>query len=374
MKHKLKLALILGVEFIAIAIVLILIFFSGKKQYTVIFDIDGGTLLSGNLEQHVTQGHSATPPSVAKEGHYLRGWSGNYREVTRNVKITAVWEYVTTSGIEYEEIEGATYSKISGCYDNLPGKVYVGAYHNDLQVLEIMSGAFNNCTRITDLHLLDGILIIGDNAFENCTSLGYIELPSTVLKIGAKAFSNCESLTSVTLPEDLEELGESAFMGCSSLEEVFIPSTIKKINKNAFEGCANLKKVTFYDIEEEEDLFDEEENEEQSPVSTAPYLEIGESAFANCHSLESINLPKTLRSLKMYAFAGCSSLKTVIIPKDTASVSSGVFDSATTTVYVYIESKQNLPITWASSWAGINVTVHYGYNGESLDTPDDADN
>ena len=145
MKHKLKLALILGVEFIAIAIVLILIFFSGKKQYTVIFDIDGGTLLSGNLEQHVTQGHSATPPSVAKEGHYLRGWSGNYREVTRNVKVTAVWEYVTTPGVEYEEIEGATYSKISGCYDDLSGKVYIGAYHNDLKVLEIKSGAFNNC-------------------------------------------------------------------------------------------------------------------------------------------------------------------------------------------------------------------------------------
>lgn len=374
MKHKLKLALILGVEFVAIAIVLILIFFSGKKQYTVVFDIDGGTLLSGSLEQHVTQGHSATPPSVAKDGHYLRGWSGNYREVTRNVKVTAIWEYVTTPGIEYEQIEGATYLKISGCYEYLAGKVYVGAYHNDLKVLEIKDEAFKNCTKITDMHLLDGILYIGDRAFENCSEMTEIELPDTVLKIGSGAFIGCNSLTSVKLPEDLEELGAYAFMNCSSLEEVLIPSTIKKIDERAFEGCTNLKRAIFYDVKEEEDIFDEDDEESTPVISVAPYLEICEHAFSNCSSLEFINMPKTLRTIKTYAFSGCSSLKSVVIPKDTVSVSSGVFDSAATTVYVYAESKQSLPIGWASNWAGVNVTVHYGYKGEGINTPNDNEN
>jgi hypothetical protein len=75
----------------------------------------------------------------------------------------------------------------------------------------------------------------------------------------------------------------------------------------------------------------------------------------------------------MYAFSGCSSLKSIVIPKDTVSISSGVFDSAATTVYVYAESKQNLPLGWASNWAGVNVTVHYGYKGEDINTPDDND-
>ena len=363
MKHKLKLALILGVEFVAIAIVLILIFFSGKKQYTVFFDIDGGTLLSGSIEQSVTQGNSATPPSVAKEGHYLRGWSGNYREVTRNIEIKAIWEYVTTPGIEYEEPAGATYSKISGCYENLIGKVYVGAYHNDLKVLEIMSGAFKDCARITELNLLDGILIIGDGAFENCSSMVSVDLPNTVLTIGENAFVGCKNLKSITLPENLEELGAYAFMGCEGLEEVRIPSTVKKIDKSAFEGCTNLKTVEFYEIEKKEHVFEDEEEENEPPVnvSVEPYLEICESAFANCYSLESINLPETLRSLRTYAFSGCTSLKNVVIPKSTVNISSIVFDSSVTTVHVYAASKDSLPIGWASNWVSGSVNVQYGY-------------
>ncbi len=367
MKHKLKLALILGVEFIAIAIVLILIFFSGKKQYTVIFDIDGGTLLSGNLEQHVTQGHSANPPSVAKEGHYLRGWSGNYREITHNIKITAIWEYETTPGIVYNQIDGATYTEISGCYEYLAGNVYIGAYHNDLKVLAITDNAFENRKKITNIHLLDGILKIGNRAFAGCEKLLSIELPDTTLKIGDYAFSGCKSLESITLPERIEELGAFAFIGCDSLVEIRIPSTIKSISDSAFEGCSNLKKVTFYEVEERENIFDEAENEEEITV-IEPYLSIGASAFANCTALESINLPDTLHTIQLYAFSGCSSLKYVVIPKNTKIIGHAAFDTNEATVYVYAESADELPSQWASDWVSGNITVSYGYTDEEPDS------
>ena len=41
--QKIKLFIILGVEFIAVAVILLLIFFSGKQSYTVQFDLNGGT-------------------------------------------------------------------------------------------------------------------------------------------------------------------------------------------------------------------------------------------------------------------------------------------------------------------------------------------
>lgn len=372
MKHKLKLALILGVEFIAIAIVLILIFFSGKKQYTVIFDIDGGILISGNLEQKVTQGHSATPPSIAKEGHYLRGWSGNYREITNNTVIKAIWEYETTPGIVYSEIEGATYTEITGCYEYLAGKVYIGAYHNDLKVLAITDGAFEGRTKITDVRLLDGILKIGKRAFAGCTEMVYIELPDTTLKLDSEAFFGCSSLETITLPESLEELGPKAFMGCSSLTEVRIPSTIKKIDDSAFEGCSSLKSVVFYDVEDDVYVFDDEDEEtERENTPIAPFLVIGKSAFQNCSSLESINLPETLHTLQTYAFSGCTSLKKIVIPKSTTRVASAVFDSSTTTVYLYFESAADIPISdWAHNWASSTVTLSFGYNGEDLNAED----
>lgn len=379
MKHKLKLALILGVEFVAIAIVLILIFFSGKKQYTVIFDVDGGTVLSGSVEQRVTQGHAATPPAVVKEGHYLRGWSGNYREITHNIEITAIWEYETTPGIIYSNSEDLlntyTYTEITGCFKHLAGNVYIGAYHNDLKVLAIGDGAFEDCEKITKLHLLDGILNIGSRAFANCSQMVSIELPDTALKIGNEAFYGCTSLESITLPESLEELGANAFMGCDALVEVRIPATIKKINESAFEGCDSLKKVTFYDVEEKKDIFaeeDDDENEIEKPVE--PYLVIARSAFADCTALESINLPDTLHSLQTYAFSNCTSLKSIVIPKNTKLISNSVFDTSSITVYVYAENEQGIPSEWASNWITNKENISYGYKGENLTPPTTEEN
>lgn len=213
MKHKLKLIIIFGVEFIAIVVMLLCIFFAGKKVYTVTFDLNGGTLLSGDLVQKVTQGHNATAPKVTKEGCYFLEWSGSYREVTRNLTIKAVWEYETTEGIEYsvDEDKDSNYCEIVGCYKELAGDVYIGAYYGGKKVLGIKAGAFENCTEITSIHLLDGILTIEENAFRGCTSLESIELPSTVRRIENNAFAGCSSLKEVYLPEELKYLGSSVF-------------------------------------------------------------------------------------------------------------------------------------------------------------------
>jgi hypothetical protein len=50
---KLKIIIVFGVLFLLIAVLLMLIFLDGKKTYTVRFDLDGGTLLGGSLEQRV---------------------------------------------------------------------------------------------------------------------------------------------------------------------------------------------------------------------------------------------------------------------------------------------------------------------------------
>ena len=40
-KDKLKILIILGIEFIAISLILVMIFFAGKKTHTVTFDFNG---------------------------------------------------------------------------------------------------------------------------------------------------------------------------------------------------------------------------------------------------------------------------------------------------------------------------------------------
>ncbi len=260
---KLKIFIVFTVLFLAIVILLALIFFEGKKTYTVRFELDGGTLLGGSLEQRITQGQDAVPPQVVKDGAFLRGWSTSYRRVTKDLVVEAIWEYETTPGIIYADSENQNFTEIVGSFPHLRGEVYLGAYHNEKKVLGIREQAFSNQTEITKFYLLDGLLSIGNEAFWGCTSLTEIEIPETVIYLGfgafrscdaletltlnegllrieSYAFANCTALTEVVLPEGLTTLSTGAFSGCTALTEVFLPASVTTIEANVFGGCTNL--------------------------------------------------------------------------------------------------------------------------------------
>ncbi len=244
--HKLKLFIILGVEFLAIAIILLLVFFAGHKSYTVTFDLEGGTLLSGNTVQEVNRGKSATPPSVKKEGCYLLRWSRSYSAVTNDIVVRAIWEYETTEGIEYEVKDNTNYCEIVGCFADVQGDVYIGAYYDGKRVLGIRDGAFKDCTGITAVYLLDGILTIGNEAFAGCTALKTVELPGTLVRLGNNAFKDCKNLTDVILPETLKTIGDGAFSGCGALGSVILPRALETLGVGVFDVndlviCAYIK-------------------------------------------------------------------------------------------------------------------------------------
>ena len=325
-KQRIKLFIVLAIEFIAIAVMLLLIFFAGKQVHTVTFDLNGGVLLSGDLVQKVTQGHNATPPTTAKDGCYFLKWEGSYNRVTHDVTIEAVWEYETTAGIEYNIVENSNYCTISGAFEGLQGDVYVGGYKDGKKVLGIEDGAFAGCTGITRIHLLEGILTIGDDAFAGCTSLESIELPPSAVSIGNNAFKGCESLTSIVLPEQLKTLGDNAFEGCTSLKEVVTFDTLKTVGANAFAGCTALENITLYEGLET----------------------IGAGAFAGCTAMRKITLPTTLKE-----------------------VGSRAFDSGMLSIHIctYTEGQNKVPDTWASDWNHA-AKVEWEYLVEEPETDD----
>ena len=94
MRKNLKLILFLSVQFVIVITIVLIILFAGKKKYTVTFNINGGNHISGELVQSVRYGQDATPPIVTKEGCYLLCWSEDYKIITRDVEIYAIWEYV----------------------------------------------------------------------------------------------------------------------------------------------------------------------------------------------------------------------------------------------------------------------------------------
>ena len=83
---KFKIALI---TVCAVASALLLV--ACAKIYTVTFDPNGGSILSGENIQTINEGENATPPVPERRGYVFDGWEGNYTAVTGDESLRAKW-------------------------------------------------------------------------------------------------------------------------------------------------------------------------------------------------------------------------------------------------------------------------------------------
>ena len=312
--NRLKIIVTFLLLFFLVSVLLLLVFYAGKKSYTVTFDLDGGTLISGSLEQNVTLGQDAVPPVTVKQGAYLRGWSTSYKKITRDTTVQAVWEYETTPGIIYSINDNQNFAEIESAYKYINGEIYLGAYYQDKKVLGIREEAFSDCIGITKVYLLDGLLSIGKNAFKGCVGLTEIAMPDTIKSIGNGAFEGCENLEVLVLNDGLWEIGDYAFANCKTLKTVVIPASVKRIGNSAFSGCESLENVVFTDS-----------------VGT-----IGQLAFADCMALTEIVLPGSIALIQKDAFLGCENL----------------------TIYIR-QTEQDYTADWEEGWQGSAPVEEY---------------
>ena len=231
-----------------------------------------------------------------------------------------------------------------GSYENvkkikLPTKIYdIGdfAFYNatnlaeiDIppRVTEIRRNAFYGCEKLKDITLPDSLYWLGRQAFYGCPALKEVVLPAKLTILEGGAFAGCNNLSSITvapgnenfqspsgsnvvlnrdgtvlltgcsnskIPSTVKEIDNYAFRGFSALASMDIPQGVEIIGYKTFADCENLKKVNF----------------EPNAVLSS----VGESAFSNCTSLESIDLPASVRSIGSYAFEGCRGLKSITLP------------------------------------------------------------
>lgn len=210
----------------------------------------------------------------------------------------------------------------------------------------------------------EGIIYIGDFAFSHYDldnekevekdENGYYDLDEKKSAIGN------DTVTSVVIPEGVEFINQYAFYNCTALRNVTLPSTCKQIGEHAFEDCIILENVNFdhvkivsdYAFNNCKSLSCEEiggaktseiytvgkfgfASTRFSNLTLTRLARIGESAFANCSKLTSVELGSSTRiSSKMFensgltsvtvyadsiaddAFAGSKNLKSVVIAND----------------------------------------------------------
>ncbi len=182
---------------------------------------------------------------------------------------------------------------------------------------------------ITDWTDISDLLVITENEIilkDGVSPTGNIEIPSKINGIAVKsiapaAFKDCTGITAVKIPDGIETIGGQAFENCG-LETVYLNANSCKgeTNNNFWRETApfvnnnNLTRFVFGEnvnnIPENICCNVKSLNRVEFKYDGNADLFIGDYAFFNCKSLESIDLSK-VNTIGVEAFSGCSSLTSI---------------------------------------------------------------
>lgn len=144
----------------------------------------------------------------------------------------------------YCMVDGVLFTKDRKGLVYSPAKHLDGRYDVPVSVEHIYSGAFQQNSQLTALHMPPSVVSIGDFAFDQCFALTEVVISPNVTVIPYAAFDACLSLEQVTLPDGVTEIGGFAFSACP-LKSIVLPAKVKKIGMYAFE-CEELVDVYCY--------------------------------------------------------------------------------------------------------------------------------
>jgi len=171
----------------------------------------------------------------------------------------------------------------------------------------ISSYAFYYCKLLENVTLSNTATYLGEHCFEYCSSLSSINLSDSLKYIGSKAFGNNEQLTSITIPASVEYISHNAFQYCSNLLVFYVD------DKNAYYTDDNNDGVLY--TKDKTVLIAYPAKKSGNTYKVADECKvIGGHAFSDATQLTSIILPEELGSIEGWAFANCSSIEQIDLP------------------------------------------------------------
>lgn len=222
-------------------------------------------------------------------------------------------------------IETATNTLLVGCKNTIiPGTVTT-----------IGERSFEYQDQLTTIDIPNSVTLIKGYAFFR-SGLKQVSIPASVTAIERCAFDNCSSLQELELVDGLQSIGSQAFYGCSKLPSVVIPSTVTAIQPTAFTACKSMVEMT---VDASNPVYDSR-NGCNAIIETASnklivgckvtqipgnVTTIGASAFSNCSELTSITIPTSVTCIEGNAFYYCSALQSITIPNSVTEIKKSAF-------------------------------------------------
>ena len=210
-------------------------------------------------------------------------------------------------------------------------ETFTAALAGGAQIEKLANGAFSHNTKLTAVELPE-VTELGDYAFGSSENLATITL-GTLEKIGEYAFFETAitqmpaftadteigkyafsftDIVSVTIPDGME-IAEGVFSECQSLQSVTIGNDVT-IGKYAFaQDKDNVFTVDRY-VENDETYFYYTFQTALTQLTIGNNAIIGENAFSNAHSLETVTLGENAQIGNM-AFYNNSSLRAIDLSK-----------------------------------------------------------
>ncbi len=254
--------------------------------------------------------------------------------------------YAKIKNLNGIEIKNVIYKNIGTIDRECMGITTIENVQIDDSITWITDNSFKNCTGLKNINLPEKVVILGKFLFDGCTSLKKINIPIGVKsapgmsgvfinsyinhvvfdkglteipeKIFAEDAGNSITIKTIEYEEGTIEISniDNFYRYQSSVKNVIVPSTARIVANSAFYGYTSLSNIDISNINV-----------------------IGQNAFRDCKSLESIVLSPEVAELKSNAFSNCINLKKIVMGDNIVKIGDEVFNGCKNLSEIVLPSK-----------------------------------